>query len=115
MAKAFKAPKGCNFTYDFNDPAGWENADKKCLSYLRKFCYDNTDSKSSLVGETVNFPVADGYAVYMVYRTTPLQLIHVPIGDEWQADDCTIRGLRVKDIKERIECKKKLDKIFQKA
>ena len=112
MATSFAPPK--EFTYDFTnyDHDAYQKAEDDFVEDTRKFCVENTDSKSKLVGETIQFPMGDGCAVYMVYRTSPLQIIHLPVGDVWHADQCTIRGLRVKDIKLQIERSKAMKKLF---
>ena len=114
MATAFAPPEGYDFEYDFRnfDPEAYDKANNEYIERLRKFCKDHTDSNSNLVGETVKTGSGDGYAVYMVFRTKPLQIIHVPIGDAWHADECWIRGLRVKDVKQMVESDKKLKGIF---
>ena len=61
---------------------------------LAKAQADNPD----VVGELVSFPVADGYANYVVWRAKPLRLVHLPVGDAWRIDDATARGLRLSDL-----------------
>lgn len=111
MAKAYAPPAGYEYEYP-EDWHNWQEHDEKYTKRLRQWCKDNTTSRSELVGETIQFPIADGYAVYMVFQTSPLELIHVPTGDAWQADACTIRGLRLKDVKERLALNKKLKSLF---
>lgn len=118
MAKAFAPPKGYDFDFKFDFDGSddtFKKFDEACEKYvkrLRKFCKKHSDSNSPLVGETIKTPKADGYAVYMVFRTKPLQIIHVPIGDAWHADPVWIRGLRLKDVKEMVENEKALAKMF---
>jgi hypothetical protein len=101
MAKAFAPPKGYNFNFDWNKD--WQQQEDAYVERLRKFCKKHTDSKSNLVGVVFRFPCADSHACYMVFRTKPLELIHVPIGDAWEASDYEIRGLRISDIKAQVE------------
>ena len=79
---------------------------------VASWCRTHTDSKSDLVGETIRFPVADGYAEYMVYRTRPLQLIHLPYVDAWEVNPIMLRGLRVSDVKEMVERSRKINALF---
>lgn len=58
---------------------------------------------SDLLGEVVRWQVADGYASYIVWNTKPLQLVHVAVGDAYSVEDALIRGLRVPDIRKRVE------------
>lgn len=72
----------------------------------------NTRSKNPVVGEVIDFPRGDGYASYVVFDTKPLSLIHLEDGDAWHADHITLRGLRVSDIREMADHKKRLAKLF---
>jgi len=75
---------------------------------------DSVDLSKSLVGALIRFPVADGYAVYIVNRDKPLSLTHVALGDGWSADPILLRGLRKTDIIERVERDRNLKKLFAK-
>lgn len=59
--------------------------------------------KDEVKGALVRFPVADGYAVYLVTSEVPLKLQHVPFFDAYRVDPATIRGLRLDDVKRRVE------------
>lgn len=72
----------------------------------------NTRSKNPVIGEVIDFPRGDGYASYVVFDTKPLSLIHLEDGDAWHADQITLRGLRVSDIREMADRKKRLAKLF---
>lgn len=52
-------------------------------------------------GRVLRFPVADGYAVYVVASIVPLVLVHVPTGDGWEFR--YVNRLTVKDIKEKLD------------
>lgn len=65
---------------------------------------------SDLRGELIRYPVADGYALYVVYSLKPATLIHVPVGDAWQfqyADRFT-----AKDIKNDVARAQRIRKTF---
>lgn len=49
-------------------------------------------------GGLIRFPVADGYAIYLVISSSPLVLQHVPTGDAWRISDAHMRGLKLKDV-----------------
>lgn len=72
----------------------------------------NTRSKNPLIGEIIDFPMGDGYASYVVFETKPLSLIHLEEGDAWHADRITLRGLRVSDIREMADRKRRLAALF---
>jgi hypothetical protein len=114
MAKAYSAPEG--ITWEF--PKDWHNdyepSVKKYENELRSWVKKNTDSKSPLVGKIVSTPVADGCAQYMIFRTKPLELIHMDIGDAWHADRVWVRGLRLSDVKQMIEAEERLNALFRK-
>ena len=68
--------------------------------------------KGKLAGEVIQFPVADGYAQYVVFSTTPVALIHLPIGDAWQYQYAN--RLTASDIKEKVRQSQAMAKLFGK-
>jgi len=113
MATAFKGPE----EIEAPGMGDWTVYEKQCDEYkqkLREWCKKHTDSKSELVGEIYRHGVADGYAQYMVFRTRPLQLIHLETGDAWYLPDVHIRGLRLQDIKKHVEGAREIRKLFSK-
>jgi hypothetical protein len=116
-AKVYSPPKEIDFDIPFvllheGNTGEYEIREHKAVEQLRQWCKENTDSNNPLVGETIRTGVADGYAQYMVFRTRPLELIHIPVGDAWHADDIWLRGLRVSDIKKMVEGDKAIAKLF---
>lgn len=87
-------------------------AETQWLDDLAAWCRANTDSRSDLVGEVIRIPWADGYAQYMVYRTNPLQLLHVPLGDAWNVPEYMTKGLTGQDIRDMLERDRKLKELF---
>ena len=69
---------------------------------------------ADLTGAMIRFPAGDGYAHYVVVKTKPLQVMHVPYGDAWCVDPCMIRGLRVQDVRTQLRCAQELTKLFGK-
>lgn len=60
------------------------------------------NGKSDLLGEVVKWQRADGFAEYVVWRTRPLELIHLPLGDAWQVEAALMRGLRLAEVTEMV-------------
>lgn len=115
MAKAYRPPEGLPET---DITAGWDAYNKACDEYeekLREWCKQHTKSKSDLVGEVYTHPVADGQARYMVFNTKPLELIHIETCDAYGLPEAHIRGLRLADIKERIDNQKALRVLFRES
>jgi len=90
-------------------------AEAKWAEELAEWCRANTDSKSELIGEVIRFPRGDGYAQYMVFRTKPLSLLHLPLGDAWDLPDYQLRGLRVKDVRDIVARERGLRELFSKG
>ncbi len=64
----------------------------------------NKATKQNPVDFLLQFPVADGYALYIVNRTRPeIELIFVPSGDAWQIPEAHLRGLRISDITNQMK------------
>lgn len=61
----------------------------------------NSADKDPVVGELYRFPVADGYAEYVVFSTKPLRLIHLTHLDGWHMPDVVRRGLCLADIRQQ--------------
>ncbi len=59
----------------------------------------------ALVGKLIDFPVADGKAVYLVTSEKPLVLQHVPFFDAYRIDAAMIRGLRADDVRRLVKQK----------
>jgi hypothetical protein len=110
MTKIFKAPVGYEppvITYD----AGWREQEAEYLARL-KAAAQAFSGNGDLIGEIIRFPRADGYAQYMVWSTKPLKLIWIELGDAWDIDKVTERGLRLSDVREMVERDRKLAELF---
>jgi hypothetical protein len=64
------------------------------------------------VGEIIDFPVADGKAMYMVFDLKPVRLIHLPIDDAWTFQ--YVHLLTKKEVLEKIAQRKALNEMFAK-
>ena len=65
-----------------------------------------------VVGAMLRFPVADGYAHYVVTKERPLTVQHVPYLDGYQISNAHIRGLKKQDVLLQIQRDKALKRIF---
>jgi hypothetical protein len=96
--------------FDINDRASSRAREDAFMASLRKFCTNS--NKGKYIGKEVRIQYADGYARYMVYSLKPLQLIHIPLGDAWDTPLADL--LTVKAVKENIDAREALAKIFSK-
>lgn len=69
-------------------------------------------SSAPETGEAIDFPVADGYARYLVWEADPLTLVHLPLGDRWRIEPAHERGLEMEDIREKIKQRQARDRLF---
>jgi hypothetical protein len=75
---------------------------EQCRDWLKQNGYT-----SPLAGKIVRFPVADGYAEYMIVSLRPVTLMHLPFGDSYQIPEAHARGLRASDLRELVEREEK--------
>lgn len=114
MGKIFKAPSSIpmpNWDYKktYEENVLEEN---KYLETLKQVLVSRKP-KQKLVGEIIKFPVADGYAQYMVASLTPgVELVHIALGDAWDFDYA--HRLTKRDIEEKIQNQKLLEELFKK-
>ena len=110
----YKAPDGLEAPeLDFKDVTKYKEEIKTNEEKLKQWCIDRCvkggkDTKN--VGEVIRFPVADGYAEYMVASMTPLQLIHLEYYDAYSFQ--YVHLLTKKEVTEKINQQKALKKIF---
>ena len=88
----------------------YRKAEEKFVDDLRNFVIQR--KKGKYIGKVVKFPVADGYARYMVASVKPLELVWMPLDDEYQFQ--YIDRLNWSDIKEKVEQQEALNKMFSK-
>lgn len=112
MAKIYAPPDDITFEFD------WRNFDndrytEACRLYeqeVRQFCLD--EGNGDICGETISFPVADGRATYMVFKTKPLTMLILEYGDPYRVDPIMERGLRLSDVRERIRSEAAIAELF---
>ena len=99
--------------HDWSLPYDRVKADKQYNEGL-KAAADAARAKNpgDMVGETLSWQIADGYATYMVVKQKPLMVAHVDAGDGYQVDPIMIRGLRLSDVRERVGREKAMAKLF---
>lgn len=105
--------------YDPNDQEGWRKAgQERWEAYERDTeawvasvrAWAREHGSGPIRGEIVRFPIADGYAQYVVMSGT--QLIHLPVYDGWQIPAAHARGLRAADLKAMVAQDKALEQLF---
>lgn len=101
-----KAPK-----LDFNNVKAWQEDEKRFMSEIEAFVKNYNPNGGEHIGKTIQFPVADSYAVYMVASMKPLELIHLPIGDAWHFEIAS--SLRASDVLLKIQQAEGLAKMLE--
>lgn len=66
-------------------------------------------------GTILSFPVADGKAMYLVQKTRPLTLQHIPAGDAWEIPAAHLRGLNMDDVREHAKRNKGMKALFSRS
>lgn len=89
-------------------------AETEWVGKVQQWAKENSKSGDEIIGEIWRYPIADGYAQYVILNIKPLELIHLPIGDQWQIGDIVRRGLRVTDVRATIQRNKRLEELFSK-
>lgn len=101
---------------DYMLSSGFDNkaylkAEKEYIEAIRKLCEENYSGK--YVGKIARFPVADGYAEYMIASLRPLKVIHLPIGDAYRYPYA--ERLHSKDFKATVDSQEAMERIFSKV
>lgn len=96
--------------YDINSVQNWQQEEDDYIAQLKAVLLRRKNGKN--IGEVLRFPVADGYAMYMVASMRPLELVHLPLGDCWEFE--YVHLLNAKEVEERIESHKILEELFKK-
>lgn len=112
MIKVYAPPKELKKP-KFGKNHDWKKYQKDTEKYfesIKNFCA--TEGSGKYKGEVVYFPFADGRATYVVYSTTPMELIHCDIYDAY--DYPYIERLNKKDIIDQIESEKRMAELFKK-
>jgi hypothetical protein len=107
-AKIYSPPKHIKKPeFNWKDVDGSLKSEDDYIKKLSNWCkqeYAPTQDKK-YIGETIKFPVADSHALYMVASLKPLELLHVPVGDEWTYRDADLQT--VQRVKQSIDADRK--------
>ena len=104
MAKIFSPPTEVGEKPDFSlyHTKGFREFQVLTEAWIQKVRdFAKTNGKGEFRGEIVRFPVADGYAQYVVFSTgRSVTLIHLPVYDGWQFQYA--HRMTTADIKEQV-------------
>jgi len=101
---------------EFMEPAGTYSHDgyeARCKAYraaTEEYIRRELGGKHKHTGKILRFPVADGYAAYMIW--TPTKWIHLDEVDGYSADPALIRGMRAADVDDRLGRDERLAAFF---
>ena len=88
MAKLGKPLEG--FKIDYSSDKSWEEQERETRLKMEELLRG---------GKVISFPVADGYAYYLVESTSPSVILrHIPYQDGYEVSYLMIRGIRASDI-----------------
>jgi hypothetical protein len=108
MAKVYSAPNHIKVPSWSLSREEYLEAEDKYIEELKAFVKDRKP-KGKNVGEVIRFPVADGYAQYMVASMRPLELVHIPLCDAYQFQ--YVNRITVKDVEDKIEMERSWAKL----
>ena len=113
MGKIYSTPKEIQEpVFNFKDIKGSNEKEAKYIQEVKDWCKSHSTEKTEYVGEIITIPHADSFACYIVFKTKPVQLIHLQIGDGWNSPYADL--LTTKRVKVMIESDRKLAKLFSK-
>lgn len=72
------------------------------------------DANNTIVGQTLKWQRADGYAIYIITAEDPLTIQHVDIGDAWTVEPALIRGLNRADVEDMVKRERSIRALFAK-
>lgn len=112
MATIFNSPDQVKVPeLDFKN---FEQYEKDCEKYKEdlKTWLNKNGYNGKNVGEIIQFPVADGYAEYMVASMKPVKLVHLPLMDAWRFQ--YVHLMTAKEIQAKIDGQNRLKELFKK-
>ncbi len=99
-------------TFNFKDPHSVTmQKENDFIKEVRKELV-KLNPTQEFVGEEIRFPVADGYARYLVVSSKPVALIHLPLGDAWEFQYA--HRITKEDIAQKINADKRMAELFAK-
>ena len=112
MATIFKSPDQVKVPeLDFAKFGEYQNECKKYKEDLKAWL-NNNGYNGKNVGEIIQFPVADGYAEYMVASMKPVKLVHLPLMDAWHFEYAHL--MTTKEVQAKIDQQNRLKELFKK-
>jgi len=112
MEKVYSAPKEIQPPYfDFKDLAQSRKNEEDYVTQVKEWAKKNSKDKQ-YAGEELRIPHADGYACYIVFSSKPVKLIHLEVGDCWDAP--LANRMLTKDVIEYVQRQKSLAQLFKK-
>jgi hypothetical protein len=112
MATIFNSPNQVKVPeLDFKNFGQYQ---KDCVKYKEdlKAWLNKNGYNGKNVGEIIQFPVADGYAEYMVASMKPVKLVHLPLMDAWHFQYAHL--MTAKEIQTKIDGQNRLMELFKK-
>ncbi len=86
---------------------------KRCREAIAEESLESVPPEDyELVGEILRWSRGDGYALYAVVRTDPLEIVWLPFGDAWEVEVPLIRGLNLDDVREMTGREKRLREVL---
>lgn len=111
MAKIYAVPSEIRKPkLDFSDFKAYERDCERYENEIRAFI-KQMGYNGKNAGEIIRFPVADGYARYMVLAMRPASLIHIDTMDAWHFSHA--HALSGKDIQAAVDKEKAMEKLFK--
>jgi hypothetical protein len=112
MAKVSDQPYPGDWELDFSNAYWQKKSEEQEKRLAAIIAAQPTPDNPSLVGACLRFPRGDGNAFYVVVKDRPLTIAHVPVGDAWQADECTLRGINAGYVRKRLRQDAAIRKMF---
>jgi len=114
MAKVYSPPEEIKIPeLNFSSIKEYDAECARFTEELKQFVLKRNPDKSQVeVGKIIQFPVADGYAQYMIASMKPVELIHMPLWDAWEFQ--YVERLNVRDIRDKVGQLEAINKLFSK-
>jgi hypothetical protein len=90
--------------------SNWREREKAELRRVSQILQE--EKTGDLVGETLRWQRADGYAQYIIVSEKPFAIAHLVIGDAYSVEEALIRGLRLSDAREMVRRERGMKELF---
>ena len=107
---------------EIGEPPSWDSdtpiqelldSEKEYQKRIQAWCKEH--GQGDYRGELWRYQIADGYAIYVIYKMRPLTLIHVATGDAWDIPEVVRRGLSAALIREDIKRSAAIAALFNRS